>query len=295
MTILVVGATGKVAGQLTRKLLEKDEDLRLLVRNPEKATQAFGPERKELSYVSGSFEDPSVLARAFEGVRLAFLGLGTSYDQEALERGLIDAARLHRTPHVLRLSVLRSDRSADYEVARRHGELDSHLAASGVPHTLLRPAYFTQNLLLAASSIAASGRWFGCIPSGRMAMIDARDVGDAAAAIALDPSRWSRVYDLTGPQAVSLTDIAGMLSDILTRPVEYVATDAATLRKGFAARGVPDWLVDYALGIERGMQRGEHAEITAIFRDLTGRAPRNVEAFLREHRSAFAAKPATAA
>jgi uncharacterized protein YbjT (DUF2867 family) len=139
-----------------------------------------------------------LIKRRYREVDAAFLGLGTSQEQEDLEKGLIDAARRHATPHVVRLSVLASNPGATYEVARRHGVLDGHLEKSGLSQTLLKPSYFMSNLLLAASSISSSGRWFGAIPSGLVAMIDARDVGDAAAAVILNPSLRGLTYDLTG-------------------------------------------------------------------------------------------------
>lgn len=288
MTVLVVGATGRVASQLTLRLKDAGTPLRLLVRNGDKARDRFGPDGPNLEYVVGPVDDAAVLAKAFAGADVAFLGLGTSETQEALERGLIDAARRQATPHVVRLSVLKSNPDSDTEVARRHGVLDADLRRSGLPHTLLRPSYFMSNLLLAAGSIAASGRWFGAAPNARIAMIDARDVGDAAAAVILDPALRGADYDLTGPEAVTMAEAAALISSVRGREATYVAADVATLRQGYAARGVPTWLADYALGIDRAVERGDHAEVTDTYRALTGASPRTLKAFLEEHRSAFA-------
>ncbi|MFQ3457166.1 NmrA family NAD(P)-binding protein [Bradyrhizobium sp. UFLA01-814] len=288
MTVLVVGATGKVAGQLVSNLQNEDIPLRLLVRNGEKAKKAFGEETSKLRYVIGQLADEKVLEVAFSGVDVAFLGLGTSQEQEALERGLIDAVGRHATAHVVRLSVLASNAEATYEVARRHGALDAHLEKSGLSHTLLKPSYFMSNLLLAAASISSSSRWYGAIPTGLVAMIDTRDVGDAAAAVIRDPSLRGSSYDLTGPQAVSLPEAAEFISATVGRSVQYVSTDEDALRKGYAARGVPAWLADYALGIDRGMQAGDHAKVTQTVRTLTGKPPRTLQAFLAENKSAFA-------
>jgi uncharacterized protein YbjT (DUF2867 family) len=186
MNVLVIGATGNVGSYLTKRLREERVPVRALVRSSDKALTIF-PDANDagrpLEIVSGAFDDPAVLHRAFDGVDAAFLALGTSPRQVALEKGLIDAAARAHLKQLVRQSVLRQNVQATYEIARLHGELDAYVAASGVPHTDLRPAYFTSNLLAAAPSIASSDRWYGTAPTGRIAMCDPRDVGDAAAVV----------------------------------------------------------------------------------------------------------------
>src|SRR5882757_1641447 len=115
MSILIIGATGRVAAQLTRHLLDAREPVRLLVRNADKARASFaGANTANLELVAGAFDDPAVLQRAFTGVRAAFQGLGTSPQQVALEAGLIDAATRAGLPQLIRLSVLGADRAASY-------------------------------------------------------------------------------------------------------------------------------------------------------------------------------------
>lgn len=287
--VLVVGATGRVAADLTRRLLADGVAVRALVRTPEKARSAFsgasGADRLEV--LSGPFDDPGTLERAFDGAAAAFLALGTSPDQIRLEQGLIDAAAAARIPQLVRLSVFDADPAAGYEIPRRHALLDDYLAASGVPHTLLRPTYFTSNLLTSAAAIAAQDRWFGTAPDGRIAAIDTRDVADAAATVIQTPALHGTVQPLTGPAALSFPEIAGILSDVLGRAIGYVPVPGSVLRDGYAARGVPDWLADVAIGLDTGMQQSRHAAVTAHLPALLGRPPRTVADFVRAHQGAF--------
>jgi uncharacterized protein YbjT (DUF2867 family) len=290
MQVLVIGATGRVGSHLTRRLREERVPVRALIRSRDKALTVF-PDADDtargLEIVSGAFDDPAVLDRAFDGVDAAFLALGTSPQQVALEKGLIDAAARARLKQLVRLSVIDQNVRATYEIARRHGELDAYVAASGVPHTDLRPAYFTSNFLAAAPSIASSDRWYGTAPSGRIAMCDPRDVGDAAAVVLQKPSAQNTAYDLTGPAALTFPEVAAHFTGILGRPISYVPVDEATLRKGYATRGMPDWLTDIVLGLDAAMQAGAHARTSDAFQKLTGKAPRSVDDFIRDHAAAY--------
>ena len=144
MTFLIIGATGSVAGRATTQLLQGGTSVRLLVRNAEKAAKLFGALPKEgVELVSGAFDDPKVLDRAFSEVSTVFQALGTSPQQVVLEKRLIDAAALAGVVQVVRLSVMGAVDDPRYEILRRHAELDSYLRVSGVAHTLLRPATFS--------------------------------------------------------------------------------------------------------------------------------------------------------
>jgi uncharacterized protein YbjT (DUF2867 family) len=296
MRVLVIGATGRVASHLTKKLLADGVSVRALVRDRDKAIASFANPAgvARLDVIHGAFNDAAVLSRALDGVDTVFLALGTSLEQIALEKGLIDAAARANVGQIVRLSVLGADPNADYEVGRRHGELDDYLVASGVPNTRLRPAYFSSNLLLASASIASASRWSGSAPDGRIAIIDTRDVSDAAATVIKDRALQNAVYDLTGPSALTFPEVAELLTKVLGHRVSYVPVDQATLRQGYVARGVPDWLIEIALGIDRAMQSGSHADVTRELQPLLGVPPRTVEDFIRDHKAAFVPAPAEA-
>jgi uncharacterized protein YbjT (DUF2867 family) len=296
MTILITGATGRTASHLTKRLLESGSRVRALVRSHERAKTTFGDlpavAAARLEVVAGDFADGQLLDRAFDGIDRVFLALGTSPQQIALEKALIDAAARARVRQAVRLSVLGSDPAAGWEVARRHGELDAHLAATGVPHTVLRPAWFASNLLGSARPIASSDRFFGLVPTGRIAIIDARDLADAAHAVLADASLHDARYDLTGPEALTLAGVAARFSAVLGRPIAYVPVDEGTLRLGLAKSGIAAWLVDIIVGIERAMEAGDHATVTPDLERLLGRPARTLDDFLRDHQAAFVARAA---
>jgi hypothetical protein len=90
-----------------------------------------------------------------------------------------------------------------------------------------------------------------------------------------------------------MAQVAEAMSDVFGRPISYVPASEETLRQGYAARGVPRWLAEIALGIERAMEAGRHAEPTTELTDLIQAAPRTIEIFLRDYRQSFEKTSAT--
>ena len=79
---------------------------------------------------------------------------------------------------------------------------------SGLAYTILRPVFFMQNLLTMVrdGAIATAAR------DGRLAMVDTRDIASVAASALTSCDHEGQTYTLTGPEAHSFDDIAGILS-----------------------------------------------------------------------------------
>jgi uncharacterized protein YbjT (DUF2867 family) len=287
MTTLIVGATGTVASPLTKQLLADGVPVRALVRDSDKARNVFG-DAPGLEVVVGAFNNQNVLEEALDDVELAFLSLGSSPLQVQLEKGFIDAAASANLPQLVKISTSDARHESLVPVGRWHAEIEDHLRASGVPNTLLRPSSFSINLLAAAApSIAQADRWFGSAPSGRSALIDTRDVSEAAAAVIKQPALQNATYVLTGPQALTNSEIAEIFSRVLGREISYVPVDDDTVRKGIAAAGLPDLVADIAVGINQSVEAGAQETVTNDLAQIVGHQPRTVEQFITDHRDAF--------
>jgi len=109
---LVTAATGTTSAGVVRHLRSADEEVRGLVRDKDTATRTFD-DLHGVDIVDGAFDDDVVLAKAFRGVKVAFLALGSSPDQIRLEKAIIDGAVQAGLPHLVKLSsIATSDDSA---------------------------------------------------------------------------------------------------------------------------------------------------------------------------------------
>ena len=106
MRFLVTAATGTTSAGVVRHLRSADEEVRGLVRDKDTATRTFDDLHGVDIVVDGAFDDDVVLAKAFRGVKVAFLALGSSPDQIRLEKAIIDGAVQAGLPHLVKLSSI---------------------------------------------------------------------------------------------------------------------------------------------------------------------------------------------
>ena len=281
--ILVTGATGNTGSELVRLLAEAGAPARALVRSPEKADSI---ERLGLEAALGDFEQPDTLDAAMTGCDHLFLLSPPSPHQPEQERNAIDAAKRAGVGHVVALSVLGSSPDASVAFGRWHGEIDRHLAESGLPHTLLLPSGFMQNFLASAQTVAEQGVLYGMTGDTRVSYIDTRDVAAVAARVLTSPGHEGKAYALTGPEALSGDEVAERLSAATGRQVRYVDVPPDTFR-ALAGAGLPGWLVDRLVELNMMMAAGHAAGVTDEVATLLGRQPRTFEQFAAEHRAAF--------
>ena len=148
--------------------------VRVLVRDPGKA-KALADAGAEIAV--GDLAVPASIDEAMAGVTGVVL---VSPAVPAQELNVVASAARAGVGHVVKAS---SKASADSPIARRRGqaEIEAGLAASGVPHTLLRSNAYMQNVLALAPAIAKTSGFGSSAGKGRIGMVDARDVGAVAA------------------------------------------------------------------------------------------------------------------
>jgi NAD(P)H dehydrogenase (quinone) len=288
--VLIVAAGGRVARRVAAALCARGEPPRALVRNATKARDELLDNRGAalpLEMVVGELDDRDSLRRALAGIEMAFLALGSSLQQVELEQGVIDVAAEVGLAHLVNLSAAAARSDAVASVLRWHAAIESHLAASGVPHTLLKPSTFADVLMLAAPSIRETGRWSGSAPHGYNALIDSADVVDAAVAVLTEPAKRGGPHVLTGPVALTWPDVADRLTQVLGRPIRYDAVSIEERHAQLEAGGLPPWRVELVLGLDAINRSDLYAKPTDTVQRLTGHPPRTIEEYIKRNRAAF--------
>jgi NAD(P)H dehydrogenase (quinone) len=279
--IAVAGATGRVGSALLASLTGDPVDVVALSRDG-----GDGRLPSDTAMAVVDFDRPSTLVEALRETDRLFLAHGTSDRQVANETAMIDAAVAAGVSHIVKLSAMGPPtRLHPFDW---HMRIEAHLATKDVGYTVLRPGSFVTRLAGAAIPIAG-GTWGGAAGDGRVNLIDTRDVAEVARIALLDDRSPSsqRAYHLTGPGAVSMPEVAGTLSRLLGRPVEYIHRSVTHHRKLLIESGVSEMVADLALGLDRLFNESVMAEVTATCSDLTGKPPRSVEEWLRDNLGLF--------
>lgn len=283
--ILVTGATGTVGTHLLRLLVEHGASLRAVAHSRAGRAKIEG---LGLEAVDGDFDQPGSLERAMEGCDRLFLLSPTAPNLAAREVAAIDAARRAGVSHVVALSTMGADRQSPCSLLSRHAEVEDHLVGSGLDYTVLRAACFMQVHLLPVQTVKAQGAWYSMTGGGAHAYIDAHDIAAAAAVVLTTPGHQGKVYELTGPRAITISDAATELSEVIGSSVTYVDRSAGEFEANLLATGIPEWLVEGIVALYQIIREGHIATTTGFVEQLTGRPPRAYREFAEAHKEAFA-------
>ncbi|MFC9324070.1 SDR family oxidoreductase [Kitasatospora sp. NPDC057015] len=282
-----MGATGATGNALLHSLLALGAPVRALTRTPHRPIpgMAGAPDpQAEVRYADAA--DPDSLRAAFEGADRLFLAMANSPAQVELETRVIDIAARSGIGHIVKISAPAAEPDSPVAVSRGHRAVEDHLRASGLTHTVLRPYAFMQNLLRLAPTVA-QGIILGTAGDAPFNHVDCRDIGDVAAAALTRPEIAGGTYTLTGPEAVSYSEIAARMSTLTGRQIRYVNLAPDELRQDLVRNAhLPGWLAEHVTEIQQlAVTRPESPTSTVV--DILGRPPRTLDAFLLEHQAHF--------
>ena len=281
--MILVTTAGKVGAEAARLLREQDVPVRVLVRDPGKATaRALAAAGAEIA--AGDLAVPASIDAAMAGVSAVVL---VSPAVPAQELNVVASAARAGVAHVVKAT---SKASADSPIARRRGqaEIEAGLAAAGIPHTLLRSNAYMQNVLALAPAIAATSSFGSAAGKGRAGMVDARDVAAVAAAIAVSPAPHAgKTYWLTGPELVSNYDVADVLSKLLGRTITYRELTFQENKDAMIRAGVPEQIAEMNAQAFSLTADGDAAWVTGDVPAILSRPARSFEQFTADHAAAF--------
>jgi uncharacterized protein YbjT (DUF2867 family) len=289
--ILLTGATGNTGSQVVHALRRSGRDVRAFVRDPQKARRLLGG---DVELAVGDFADGGSVRAALEGVEEVVLSCADDPRRVEWENDLIDAAAAAGVRRVVKLSTIGAEPGAPVAFWDWHGRIEEHLRSSALNAVVLRSSFYMTNLLAAAEQVR-QGSLVAPAGSARVAMIDPVDVGAVAAAVLTDGGQDGETLVLTGPEAVTWAQLAGILTAVTGRSVEFVDVPPEAARRGMIESGLPEFVADQLLAIFAMLREGAAETVTGTVEELTGRPSRTFENFARDHAAAFAPVGAGAA
>lgn len=244
MTIAVTGATGQLGGIVITKLKQKvpAADIVALARSPEKAA-ALGVAARAADYAR-----PATLDAALSGIDTLLLISSSEVGQRAAQHAkVIDAAKKANVKRIVYTSLLHADTSP-LSLAEEHRQTEAQLKASGVPFTILRNGWYSENYTGSIPGALAGGAFIGSAGDGKIASATREDFAEAAAVVLTEPGHEGKTYELAGDTAYTLSELAAEVSRQSGKTIPYrnlSTADYATALEGF---GLPQALAQAIAG-----------------------------------------------
>jgi uncharacterized protein YbjT (DUF2867 family) len=287
--ILVTGASGNVGSAVLQELLLAGASVRTMYRSSEDAAKA----PPGANPVIADFADRASLARALEGIDRVYLVCSPIPQLVELENNMVDACRDSGVRHLVQNSAFGAG-TYDKSFPKWHAAVEERVRASGIPATILRPESFMQNIpAFFASTINSQGMFYVAGGNAPIAFVHVRDVGAVAAKVLTSDEHFGETYTLTGPEALSYSQVAARLSTLLARPVKYVALTQEQLRQSLGDAGMPPWQVEALADLQAYYTDGPGAKVTDDVQRVLGREPIRFDHFLKDYAASFAPAAAT--
>jgi len=286
----VTGATGLTGAEIVRRLSARGVTVRALVRNATTSNAAKAAELSQLPGVEiaeGDLARPETLPPVLQGVDRAMLISSSDPDMREVQFNFIDAAAAAGVPHVVKLSGIIPELDSPFRFARMHGEVEQHLEQSGVPYTHIRAGEFMHSYFRQVPSILKSGAIFLPMADARIASIDIGDIADVAADVLTGSGHEGRIYPITGPESLTMAEVAEKLSAATGTAIRYVAVSPEDFVAARLAAGAPAYLTDGLAELFAERRKGKEAAVYPTLQTVFGRQPTSFDEFARHHVAVF--------
>ncbi len=285
-TLLVTGASGHLGRRVVELLLEAGAGhLIATTRHPDKLADlaARGVEIRQ-----ADFDDPESLSGAFAGADRLLLISTDIFDgtdrRMNQHRNAVKAAEQAGVKHVVYTSLTNPGPESPILLAPDHHATEQALDASSLDWTVLRNNMYTENLLQGLPRAIETGKWVAAAGDGAASYVTREDCARAAAAALAATTSGRTTLDISGPAALTHAEIAQIASELVDRPIEYVAVEPGALKAGVVAAGLPEIVAGLIVSFDEAVAQGKLAVASTAVADLTGTPAQSVGDFLKAHR-----------
>jgi NAD(P)H dehydrogenase (quinone) len=272
----VTGATGELGGRVARRLADRGIAQRLLVRDAERAPRLDGA---EVAAIVGYGDYRSVRA-ALEGIEtLFFVPAEESLDRIEQHKTAVDTAVDAGVQRIVYLSFVGASEDNTFTLGRHHWATEEHIRTKDVAFVCPRMNIYMDFIPMFAGE---DGVIRGPAGDGRVAAVLRDDIADAVTAILADPAAHDgQTYDLTGPEAVTLGQIAEMLTRTTGREIRFENETVEEAWESRRASGAPDWMIEGWVTSYLAIANGELDVVSDDVERLAGHPPLRLEDWLR--------------
>jgi uncharacterized protein YbjT (DUF2867 family) len=295
---LITGAGGGVGGVsrlVVEQLLSHGEAVRAMVHRDDSRADALRALGADV--IVGDLTNPVDVSAAMYGIGRMFFNMSVSADYLEATTVVCAAAEDGDGPDVLvnmsqmTVSQMTATSTEESRQQRLHWLAEHVIGWSGVPAVQIRPTVFLDNPLftvLAARSIRDNGQLALPFGSGRTSPIAATDVAAVVATVLRAPQdHLGTVYELTGPAALDIDELAEQYAKALDRPITAARLPYDEWLEHLTQAGLDPHTQQHIATMARLHRDDRYNRLTHDVEDLTGRPPQSVQEYIRQRRELF--------
>lgn len=267
MKIGITGATGQLGRLVVEKLKQRVDtgNLVALVRSPDKASD-LNIEARPFDYTKSA-----ALSDSLQDVDHLLLISGSEIGQRKIQhQNIIEAAQAAGVKWIVYTSLLHADTSS-LSLAEEHVETEKMLKESGIPHTILRNGWYTENYTGSIPAAVAAGAFIGSARDGKISSATRSDFAEAAAVVLVGEGHVGKVYELGGDEAYTLKDLAAEISKQVGKTIPYNNLSEAEYADTLTSMGLPEGLAKAFASFDTGAAQDDLFNDGKVLSQLIGR------------------------
>lgn len=290
--ILVTGAAGHLGRRVIHHLLTSENvpaaRIVAATRDPSKLADLAA---RGIEVRAADFDDPASLEKAFSGIdRLLLIStdaIGVPGKRLAQHEAAVTAAANAGVRHVVYTSMPKPQPGSPIPFAPDHYGTEQALAKSAMSWTILRNCWYMDNLAGSLPQVLRSGEWYTSAGEGRIGYVSREDCARAAAAALAADNDAKAVYDITGPAALTIDEIAAIASEVFGKPIRVVQVSDDELAQRLAKAGLPDFAVSLLVAFDANSRAGNVDIASSTVEDLTDLRPMDFKTFFEANKAVF--------
>jgi NAD(P)H dehydrogenase (quinone) len=281
--LLVTGGSGRLARQIMEILLSRGGDQIITTTRTPAALADLQARGVEVRYMDFDDEIPAI-ASALAGADRMLMISTHAVGRRAEQQGkVVTAAMRAGVPYFLYTSCTSPAPTPLSAVVSDHFGTELALMASSLRWTLLRHNMYTEHAFLFLPTSLESGELRTSIADGARSYVTRTDCAAAdAAALAAD---WTdnRIYDVGGSEALTTDDLLQIVCELTGKRIKHVRVSDAESIQQLNGAGLPPGFPEAIVGFDIWARQGYHAVLAPAVRELTGREPESLRAFVARH------------
>jgi NAD(P)H dehydrogenase (quinone) len=269
--IAVTGASGHLGRLVVTSLLKTVPPSKIVaaVRSPEKVRDLAS---QGILIRHTDYSRSDTLTPGFSGVDTLLLISGSEVGRRVEQhKAVIAAARQAGVKHILYTSLLHADRSP-LGLGEEHRQTEAALRTSGIPFSILRNSWYTENYVGAVGQAVKLGVHYGSAGTGRISAASRADYADAAAAVlTAKDDQNGRIYELAGDESFTLAEFAAEVARQSGKPVRYQDLPESEYKAVLEKAGLPEPIAAMVANADAGISKGALFDDSRQLHALIGR------------------------